>query len=304
LRVVVTGGAGFLGAHVVRALIHEGHEPVVVDRLDHGRSAWLPAAVPLIADDVRHWESAAQAVGTAEVVIHLAAQASVPAGERDPVRHVEDNVTGTAAALRLADAVEARGFRFASTAAVYGDPGAALPLREDAPLRPLSVYGIAKRAGEDLVAHWARTRGRAAVVLRPANIYGPGQSAGGEGGVVARFCERLARGAPLGRYGDGEQTRDFIYVGDAARAFVHRLDSLDPGLLVLNLGTGRATTVNRLGACLGDIAGRPVTWEDLPPRAGDIRDSVFDVGALTTWGFVPATSLTAGLSATWEAWTA
>ena len=303
MRVVVTGGAGFLGAHVVRALIQAGHEPVVVDRLDHGRSPWLPSAVPLIADDIRHWESVARDVGSAAIVIHLAAQASVPAGERDPVGHMEDNVTGTAAALCLADAVGARGFRFASTAAVYGDPGGSRPLREDTPLRPVSVYGIAKRTGEDLVAHWVRSHARSALIFRPANIYGPGQSAGGEGGVVARFCERLTLGAPLGRFGDGGQTRDFIYVGDAARAFVHRLDASDPGLLVLNLGTGRATSVNRLGAYLGDIAGRAVVWEDLPPRAADIRDSVFDVTALAAWGFVAETSLVDGLAKTWKAWT-
>jgi UDP-glucose 4-epimerase len=300
MRVLVTGGAGFLGAHVVRRLVDLGHDVVVVDRLDHGRPAWLPP-VPLLVHDVREWEVLAERVGAADVLLHLAAQASVPAGEAHPVPHLEDNVVATQAALCLADALNVREFRLASTAAVYGNPET-LPLAEDLPLKPISVYGIAKAAAEWLTRHWAARHGRPAVILRPGNIYGPGQRGEGEGGVVAQFCRQLREGRPLRRFGDGYQTRDFIYVADAAAAFCHRLGNPGTnGALVLNLGTGVATSVNTLGSLLAAAAERPLAWEDRPPRPADIRHAVFDIRRLKAWGFTPTTSLAEGLSRTWEA---
>jgi UDP-glucose 4-epimerase len=301
VRVLVTGGAGFIGAHVTEALLLAGHEPVVVDRLDRGRSPYLPDAVALVPEDVRRVDAVVRAVAAADAVIHLAARVSVPEGEQDPLALVEDNVAGTMAALVLAERLGAREFRFASTAAVYGDPRGRLPLAERRALRPESFYGLSKQAGEDLVRRFGATRNITPVVLRLANVYGPGQTAAGEGGVVAQFCDRLARGLPLVRHGDGEQTRDFVYVGDVARAFVHRLGRGPAG--TYNVGTGTATSVNRLGSLLAACAERPLAWEDAPPRPGDVRASVFDVRRSRRWGFAAAVALEEGLARTWEAWT-
>jgi UDP-glucose 4-epimerase len=301
VRVLVTGGAGFIGAHVTNALVRAGHAPVVVDRLDRGPSPYLPPDVPLIVEDVRHVDAVVKAVGPVDAVVHLAARISVPEGEENPLPLVEDNVAGTMAALVVAERLGAREFRFASTAAVYGDPRGRLPLAERRRLRPESFYGLSKQAAEDLVRHFAQTRGMAAVILRLANVYGPGQTASGEGGVVAQFCDRLGRNLPLRRHGDGEQTRDFLYVADAARAFVHRLGEGTQG--TYNVGTGTATSVNHLGALLAACAGRPLAWEDAPPRPGDVRASVFDVRLSRRWGYTAAVTLEEGLARTWEAWT-
>ncbi len=306
MKLVVTGGAGFVGTHVVHAARALGHEVVVVDRLAPGPARPLPPDVHLIAEDVRHPRRIAARVGRADVVMHLAADASVPHGERAPLAMAEDNVAGTAGALELAEAVQARQFRFVSSAAVYGDPGPRLPLHEGAPLAPLSFYGWSKWAGEAWCRRFAETRGLALVIFRPANIYGPGQNSSGEGGVVARFAERLASGAPLVREGSGEQVRDYIHVRDVATALLHRLgDPVPPAgdadAWLFNVGSGVGVTVNALGAALAAIAQRPLVWEPAPPRPGDIFASVFDTARLTGWGFCPTVPLPEGLRETWEA---
>lgn len=306
MKLVVTGGAGFVGAHVVRAARSLGHEVVVVDRRGSGPAAALPPDGDLVAEDVRHPRRIAPRIGRADVVIHLAADASVPHGERAPLAMAEDNLAGTAGALELAEAVQARQFRFVSSAAVYGDPGPHLPLNEAAPLAPLSFYGWSKWAGEAWCRRFADTRGIALVIFRPANIYGPGQNSSGEGGVVARFCERLRAGAPLVREGSGEQVRDYVHVRDVAAALLHRLGdpvppALDSEAWLFNVGTGVGVTVNALGAALAAIAGRPLAWEPAPPRPGDIFASVFDPHRLEAWGFRPTVPLHDGLRETWEA---
>ena len=302
MRLVVTGGAGFIGTHVVRAARSLGHEVVVVDRLAHGPSGLLTPGVERVADDVRHPERIAPRIGQADVVIHLAADASVPHGERSPLAMAEDNLAGTAGALELAQAVQARQFRFVSSAAVYGNPGPYLPLSESAPLAPLSFYGWSKWAGEAWCRRFADTRGLALVIFRPANVYGPGQNSSGEGGVVARFCERLRASAPLVREGSGEQVRDYIHVRDVAAALLHHLSDSGPGdaVRLFNVGTGVGTTVNELGATLAAIARRPLEWESAPPRPGDIFASVFDTAHLESWGFHPTVPLDDGLRETWE----
>lgn len=304
MNVLVTGGAGFIGAHVVNALTARGHRPVVVDRLDSGRSRYLPDAreVPVIPLDVRNVDDVLAAVPPCDVVIHLAAQISVPVGETHPRLMAEDNVTGTVAALEIARALGAREFRFASTAAVYGDPGELLPVTERSRLNPLSFYGISKQSAELFCGHYCGMHGIVPVILRLANVYGPGQSAVGEGGVVSRFAERLLGSQPLVRHGDGEQTRDFVYVGDVAQAFCHRLGQTEA--LTVNIGTGLRTSVNQLGSEMARAAERPLHWTLEPPRLGDIRDSVFDPTTAQQWGFVATTALSAGLALTLSAWSA
>jgi UDP-glucose 4-epimerase len=299
LKIVVTGGAGFIGSWVVRKAAAMGHEVVVVDRLARGRAAPLPPGTPLIAMDIRHPDRIAPAVGSADAVLHLAADASVPHGEAAPLLMAEDNLAGTAGALDLAERVGAREFRFASSAAVYGDPGPTLPISESAPTNPLSFYGWSKYAGEQWCRRFAATRGMGLVILRPGNVYGPGQDDSGEGGVVARFCERLRADEPLVREGTGEQVRDFIYVDDVASAFLHRLGEWPAEAAVFNLGTGEGVSINRLGAALAAIADKPLRWTGAPARAGDIFASVFDPARAGQWGFSPRVTLEEGLRATW-----
>ena len=301
MRVLVTGGAGFIGAHVVHALLDAGHRPVVLDRLDFGVHPLLRGLpLPLIEGDVTDPDAVVDALDRFEIVIHLAAQISVPFGESHPRLVMADNVAGTAGALELAEAVGAREFRWASSAAVYGDPQGRLPVTEESPVAPESFYGLSKWAAERLVEHFGATHALTPVTLRLANVYGPGQRTAGEGGVVARFMDRLAEGAPFVREGDGTQTRDFIYVGDVAQAFVHRLGTT-PAVL-LNIGTGEQTSVNRLGDVVARQAGRSPRWEEAPPRPGDIKESVFDPGPAAFWGFRAKTPLEQGLRQTWEHW--
>jgi UDP-glucose 4-epimerase len=301
MRVLVTGGAGFIGAHVVHALLDGGHHPVILDRLDFGVHPFL-AGLPLaiIEGDVTDPDAVVDALGRFDAVIHLAAQISVPFGESHPRQLMADNVAGTAGALELAEAVGAREFRWASSAAVYGDPQGRLPVTEESTVAPESFYGLSKWAGERAVEHFGSARGLCTVTLRLANVYGPGQRTAGEGGVVARFMDRLAEGAPFVREGDGQQTRDFIYVGDVARSFVHRLGA-SPSVL-LNIGTGEATSINRLGELVAQQDNRSPRWEDAPPRPADIRDSVFDPEPAAFWGFRAETVLARGLQLTWEHW--
>ncbi len=303
MKIVVTGGAGFVGRHVVRAAAAAGHDVVAVDRRAPG--AGIEAAA-WIEEDVRYPERIAPAIGYADVVIHLAADASVPHGERAPLAMAEDNMAGTAGALELAEAVEARQFRFASSAAVYGDPAGQLPLTEDSPTAPLSFYGWSKWVGEQWCRRFAHTRGMELVIFRPGNIYGPGQDAAGEGGVVARFCERLRAGQPLVREGSGEQVRDYIHVSDVAGALLHRLGDPAPpwegtaGWL-FNVGTGVGVTVNALGAVLAHIAEVPLEWQPEASRPGDIFASVFDPHRLAAWGRPAEVGLEQGLADMWQA---
>lgn len=302
MNVLVTGGAGFIGGHVASALTACGHHPVVVDRLDSGRSRYLPDSqeVPVFTLDVRNVDAVVAAIPPCDVVIHLAAQISVPIGENHPRLMAEDNVTGTVAALEIARAVGAREFRLASTAAIYGDPEGILPVTEGSRLAPLSFYGISKQSAELFCRHFCLRQDMVPVILRLANVYGPGQSATGEGGVVSQFADRLLRDQPLTRHGDGEQTRDFIYVGDVAQAFCHRLG--ESHALTVNIGTGMRTSVNQLGQEMARAAGRPLRWNVEPPRPGDIRDSVFDPATARQWGFVAGTSLSTGIAETLRAW--
>jgi UDP-glucose 4-epimerase len=301
MRVLVTGGAGFIGRHVVDALLARGHAVVVVDRLDHGPPGAWPSTAVLHAADIRTWRPAAG--DGVDAVVHLAAQAAVALGERRPVAHLDDNVGGTAAALGAAVALQARTFCLASSAAVYGNPADDRPLAETVPPEPQSVYGFSKWAAEELAALWHRTRGLDVTILRPANVYGPGQADEGEGGVVTRFTNSLRAGRPLRRFGDGAQTRYFVYVEDVAWAFVLAVEQTPPAapaLRVFNIGTGVSTSVNTLGEVLGRIAGRPLHWRQEPPRRGDIRHSRFDVSAAAAWGFRAETPLAEGLRRTWE----
>jgi UDP-glucose 4-epimerase len=297
VRAAVTGGAGFIGSHVVDALVARGDEVHVVDNLATGRRENVNAAATLHERDIREpLDDLFGEIGP-EVVVHLAAQADVGTSVERPLFDAEVNVLGT---LNVLEAARAGGAQvvFSSTGgAIYGE--AERPAAEEDERRPLSPYGASKLAGETYLQTWNRLHGTRHVVLRFGNVYGPRQLPKLEGGVVAIFLERLRAGAGATVYGDGEQTRDFVYVGDVVAAVLAAIGA-DGG--VYNVGTGTPTSVNALFEACRRAAGVDAAAEHADARPGDLRHSVLDVArAERELGWRAETSLEDGLRATWAA---
>lgn len=295
MRAVVTGGAGFIGSNLVDALVERGDEVTVVDNFASGKRENLNPKATLVERDIREGFEA----GGADVIFHLAAQADVQTSMKRPEYDADVNVVGTVRVLEAARAAGAQVVFSSTGGAIYGEcaNGAAA---EDSALEPVSPYGIAKLAAEHYLAGWNRIYGSGHVVLRFANVYGPRQDAGLEGGVVSIFLERLAAGEPTAIYGDGLQTRDFVYVGDVVRALLAAVGR-DGG--VFNVGTGEETTVRALHTASAAVAGTPDEPRIEDARLGDARRSVLDVRRIERdLDWRPETSLDDGLAATW-AWT-
>jgi len=304
MRVLVTGGAGFLGSHVVQALLAAGHAPTVLDDLSTGRRANVPDDVPLVVCDVRDPVAVRAAFQRARpsVVVHLAAQADVRRATAEPALDAEVNVVGGIHVLSAAAEAGAARIVYASSAAVYGDPER-LPLDEDHPIRPLSAYGVSKHAFEHYLLSAARAGGPAAAILRFANLYGPRQDPHGEAGVVAIFAGAMLRGAPCRIFGDGDQTRDFVYAADAAAAIVRSLDGAADGR-VLNIGSGEETSVRALFQALAAATGYHHAPSFAPARPGEIRRMAFAAArAASALGWRPVVGLADGLERT-VAWLA
>jgi UDP-glucose 4-epimerase len=278
-RVVVTGGAGFIGSHVADGFLAEGAAVLVIDDLSTGLEENVPGAAELRRVDIVAAQLLADALQgfDPDVVCHLAAQASVTASVERPEHDLDVNIRGT---LNVCDAARAAGAPviFASTGgAIYGN-NAPLPTPESLPPAPLSPYGASKLAGETYVATWGRLHGLPNVVLRLGNVYGPRQQPHGEAGVVAIFSDRLARGEPLVAYGLGEPTRDYVHVGDVVRAFVIAAAAGRPG--TFNVGTGRETSVLELLELLQREAGTEIEPELQPLRPGELERSALDSAAI------------------------
>src|SRR3954451_3137972 len=289
MKTVVTGGAGFIGSNLVDALVARGDEVVVVDNFATGKREFLNPEATLLEHDIREPYQV-----DADVVFHLAAQADVQTSVQRPEYDAAVNVVGTVNVLGASPGAQV--IFSSSGGAGYGE--CAVPADEDAPFLPLSPYGIAKKCGEEYLLGWNRIHGTTHVPLRFANVYGPRQDAGLEGGVVAIFLERMARGEPTTIFGDGGQSRDFVYVDDVVAAMLATVGKTGGPY---NVGTARATTVSELH----DAAARVAGIDDGPrfedARLGDVRRSVLDVRRIEReLGWHAAVSLDDGMARTWE----
>jgi UDP-glucose 4-epimerase len=303
---LVTGGAGFIGSNLVDALLARGDRVVVVDDLSTGRRANLDRALAAGAQlhELDVTDAAAlrtlMAVERPELVFHLAAQIDVRRSVEDPVADARVNVEGTINVLAAARAAGARRVVYSATGgAVYGE-AEQVPTPEDAPERPLAPYGQSKLAGEGYCALYARLHDLSTIALRYANVYGPRQDPLGEGGVIAIFCGCLADGRTPTIYGDGEQTRDFVFVGDVVEANLAAAASSLTGSF--NVGTGVETSVLELVATLDGLgAGAPLAPRHADARAGEVRRSCLDAARLrTALGWEARTPLAEGLRRTLE----
>ena len=306
-QVLVTGGAGFIGSNLVRRLLEDGHRVVVVDDLSTGslenlaqaRSDRFVGRFAFERVDVRRGGlHAVMERHRPAVVHHLAAQVDVRRSVADPVADAEINVLGTVAMLEAARQTGVRKVVYASSVGSYGEPTEEdLPVDEEYDRPATSPYGASKRVVLDYLATYRELYGLQSTALTLANVYGPHQTTAGEGGVVATFIGRMLAGQPCAIYGDGEQTRDFVFVDDVVHAFVLAADRADGQRLMV--GTGERTSINQLFTALAAATGYPHEPLREPARRGEVRHSALDSRrAATELGWKPWTTLEEGLAAT------
>ena len=300
MNILVTGGAGFIGSHIVKAYIDAGHSVTIIDDLSTGEIHLLnPEAtfykLNILSPKVKNVLEKEKI----SVINHHAAQISVTESIADPLLDANSNIIGTLQLLQNAVSLNIEKFIFASTGgAMYGQQKT-FPASEDHPCQPLSPYAISKLCAEYYINYFGTRHGLNTTVLRYSNVYGPHQNPHGEAGVVAIFCQRLIEGLPPVIFGDGEQTRDFISVRDVARANKLALDSECKG--VFNVGTGKETSVNFLAKSLIKISRIDATTEYNPARNGEQRRSSIDSRKLLKrFGWKPCVSLEEGLVETFD----
>ena len=299
MRAIVTGGAGFIGSHLVDALVVRGDHVVVLDNFATGRRERLNAGARLAEVDIREGEAVRAAFDAhpPEVVFHLAAQADVRVSVEDPAFDATVNVLGTIQILEAARAAGARVVFSSTGGAIYGE--CEEPAAEDGGLEPLSPYGASKLAAEEYLWMYGRLHGTRHVALRFGNVYGPRQDPHGEAGVVAIFFGRLADGEPPRIFGDGRQTRDYVYVGDVVDATLAAAGTERGG--VFNVGTGRETSVLELAEACMRVSGIELEPVFEPGRLGELQRSVLNTRRTAeVLGTRAATSLDEGLAATWR----
>ena len=295
MRVLVTGGAGFIGSHLVDALVARGDKVAVVDDMSGGRPGRVPdqavvhklsvtegAALAAVADDFQP-----------ELICHLAARVDVRVSVLDPADDALVNVVGTVNVLEAARQAGARLILGSTGAVIYGRD-APIPSLEDVLPLPESPYGVAKNCAEQYVELYNRLHGTSHVVLRFANVYGPRQDPAGQVGVVAIFCARVLAGQRPVVYGDGRQTRDFIYVGDAVNAYLAAADRGRPG--IWNVGSGVEVSIRQLAAVISEVSGQEIKPVFAAPRRGELRrGALASERARRDLGWVPTVSLTDGV---------
>ena len=302
MKAVVTGGAGFIGSNLVDALLERGDEVVIVDDLSTGKRENVEQALAegarLVEADVRDGDALIDLFEQfqPDVVFHLAAQIDVRKSVADTPLDAMINVVGTINVLEAAERVGARVVNSSTGGAIYGE-GKVIPAPEDHPAEPEAPYGQSKFAAEGYLELYRRLHGVSTISLRYGNVYGPRQDPLGEAGVIAIFCGKLVNGEKPTVFGDGLQTRDYIYVGDVVAANLAAAESDATG--PINIGTGRETSVVDLVEALGAIAGREFEAEFAPERPGEVRHIALDyTRAREQLGYEPKVDLKDGLERT------
>ena len=305
-RVLVTGGAGFIGSHVCDGYLERGWEVTALDDLSSGKRSNVPAGADLVELDIRSPELRDLfRKRRFQVVNHHAAQIDVRLSVEEPRLDASVNLDGLLNLLESSAEVGVERFIFVSSGGViYGEPEE-FPIPRTAAKLPLSPYGVSKLAGEHYLYSFHRLHGLSYAALRYSNVYGPRQDPHGEAGVVAIFSQRLDAGRPLTLFGDGEQTRDYVFVADVAAAnmLVTEVELPDPrGLddVAFNVGTGEQTSVNELARLLLDVSGKAVEIEYAPPRPGELARNALDASDIRALGWRPRFSLEEGLRETYH----
>lgn len=302
-KVLVTGGAGFIGSNLVRALVERGDDVRILDNFSTGSRGNLEGVdADIVEGELRSYERVHNAVRGCEVVYHLGALGSVPRSVQDPLTSNAVNVEGTLNVLLAARDEGVRRVVFSSSTSVYGS-SRTLPTSEEAAPDPISPYGVAKLAAERYCISFSRVyESFESVVLRYFNVFGPRQSPSSQyAAVVPLFATAIAAGLPIEIHGDGEQSRDFTYVGNVVDATILAGEKSGANGEIFNIAAGTPASVNHLAETIGAILGKPVERHNLPPRAGDIRDSWADLSkAERMLGYKPAIGLGDGLRRTIE----
>jgi Nucleoside-diphosphate-sugar epimerases len=299
MKVLITGGAGFIGSHITDLLIENSYEVVVIDNLSHGNVENVHSGVKFYECDITN-KCASDIIvkEKPDVIVHEAAQISVENSIKNPIKDAEINIIGTLNILEAAKAIGVKKIIYPASAAIFGEPEY-LPIDEKHPLNMVSGYGVTKHTVEHYLSVYKKIYGINSVVLRYSNVYGPRQDSSGEGGVVAIFVEKLLKNeAPL-IYGDGEQTRDFVYVKDVAKANLCAIKSETDG--IFNICTGEKTSVNELFKYISEFLNVEVNPIYTEERYGDIRDSYMSYDKIfTRMGWKPEYNILKGLKETIE----
>jgi len=304
MRIIVTGGAGFIGSHITEELLRRGHSVVVVDDFSAGKEANLAGMkgrLEVVRQTITELEPVQKAFRGAEVVFHLAARTSVPRSVADPVESNHANIDGTVNVLVAARDAKARRVVYAASSSAYGETPT-LPKTEGMRPEPISPYGVTKYVGELYCQVFGRCYGLENVSIRYFNVFGPRQDPGSPySGVLSRFITAMLAGDAPTVFGDGEQSRDFTYVANVVDATIRASEAAGVSGMVFNGGTGARVTLNQTLALLGKISGKPVNAKYEAPRSGDILHSQADVTlARQMLGYVPSVDFEEGLRRTWE----
>jgi len=300
MKILVTGGAGFIGSWVAELLIRDGHHVLILDDISSGKEENIPKDAEFIREDIKNHESLDRIFNDfkPEVINHHAAQINVRKSLEDPTLDAKINIIGTLNLLELSKKYNIEKFIFASTGgAIYGEPEI-IPTDENTIPQPISPYGVSKYAVESYLSYYKAVYGLSFVALRYSNVYGPRQDPHGEAGVIAIFCNRIISGDACVIFGDGTQTRDYVFVGDVARANLLSLSAPDG---IYNIGTEKETSVNDLAILLHQSSEKPIKVENSLPRDGEVRRIALNIQkAKDVLDWTPNISLEDGIAQTWK----
>ena len=302
MKVLVTGGAGFVGSHLIEKLLVQGHDIVCLDNFASGKRANLEPfkkKITLIEGDILNLKDVQAALEDVESVYHLAAQISVTQSVRNPLHDASININGFINVLNTILESSVKRIVYVSTGgAIYGEP-LHIPASETTPEEPISPYGLSKLVGEKYLKWFNATHGLSYAIIRPANIYGPRQDSLGEAGVISIYLGRMLNKKPLEIFGDGSDTRDYVYVKDIAAICIAAMASnVDD---TYNAGTGIRTSLNELVEIIGEVTTLPIKKVFKPPRPGDVKKIALDITkAKKILKWTPQTTFNAGIQNTWD----